>query len=302
MNGASFGAAASVAQTTSPPTRLSIIIPTYNRADFLCATVGQLLRQDFTEFELIIIDQTPDPPPLQHSDPRIRYYRVPVPGAPTAKNEGVLRARGEIILFLDDDVSIQQPDFLDAHLVCYGNPKVGGVGGRVIDEVNVPNTRRTRDTVTWTGRILHNLTGEFSCALESARGANMSFRAEVFREIGGFDPGYSGTAFLEETDFATRMRAAGWSLMFSPRASLVHFSAPRGGVRTDPQTTEHSRFRNTGYYVAKHRGLVGLLPVIPTFGAIALNRAWKWRNPGVLLSLARAMRDGIGAGLKLRAG
>ena len=128
----------------------------------------------------------------------------------------------------------------------------------------------------------------------------MSFRAEVFREIGGFDPGYNGTAFLEETDFATRMRAAGWSLMFSPRASLVHFSAPRGGVRAEPQTTEHWRFRNTGYYVAKHRGLVGLLPVIPTFGAIALNRAWKWRNPGVLLSLSRAMLEGIRAGLKLR--
>jgi GT2 family glycosyltransferase len=37
--------------------------------------------------------------------------------------------------------------------------------------------------------------------------------AEVFQQIGGFDPGYTGSAFLEETDFATRMRAAGWILM-----------------------------------------------------------------------------------------
>jgi GT2 family glycosyltransferase len=88
--------------------------------------------------------------------------------------------------------------------------------------------RRTRDTVTWTGRIVHNLTGSCSCALESARGANMSFRAEVSQEIGEFDPGYTGTAFLEETDFATRMRAAGWILMFSPQRLPLAFLGTSG--------------------------------------------------------------------------
>ena len=85
--------------------RLSIIIPTFDRADYLWATVEDLLRQDFTEFELLIIDQSPEATPVPN-DPRVHYYRVPPIGPLAGINEGIERACGEIILILNDDVTL----------------------------------------------------------------------------------------------------------------------------------------------------------------------------------------------------
>ncbi len=280
--------------------RLSVIIPTYDRPDYLWATVDQLLHQDFADFELLIIDQSPDRAPTQCSDPRVRHHYVPLMGPLAGINQGVARARGEIILILNDDVRLEGRDFLDAHLDCYRDPKVGGVGGRTVDRVRTPNTRRNQCKIDWTGRTVENLTGNVGGPLQSVGGTNMSFRAEVFRQIGEFDTGYTGTAVLGETDFATRARAAGWTLMFAPRAGLVHLSAPRGGVRTDPLATECSRFRNTGYYVMKHRGIAGLVPFVPTFSVIAVKRACQWRRPKAVPALLRAMREGVRTGQGLR--
>jgi hypothetical protein len=69
--------------------RLSIIIPTRNRPYHLRAVVDQLLtEQYFTDFELIIIDQTSDPPPVQYNDPRVHYHRIPLIGPLAGINEG----------------------------------------------------------------------------------------------------------------------------------------------------------------------------------------------------------------------
>jgi GT2 family glycosyltransferase len=115
-----------------------------------------------------------------------------------------------------------------------------------------------------------------------------------FKEVGGFDRRYTGTALLEETDLASRVTAAGWTLVFEPRAELLHLSAPTGGVRVgDAQQTEWFRFRSTAYYIAKNRGGLELLPFAATFGMIAGSRALRWWSPGALLALARAAREGV---------
>jgi GT2 family glycosyltransferase len=283
--------------------RLSIIIPTRNRPHHLRAVVNQLLNEQcFTDFELIIIDQTSDTPPVQYNDPRVHYHRVPLIGPLAGMNEGVVRTCGEIILFLNDDVYIPKRDFLAAHLACYLNPEVGGVGGRIIDRVLKPNTRRIQCKVSWTGRTVENLTGHKCCKLHSVKGTNMSFRAIVFWQVGLFDTGYTGTTLLGETDLATRVRAAGWNLIFAPKAELVHLAASSGGVRCDKLAWEYSRFRNTGYYVAKHRGFLGLLPFGLMFSAIAAKRAWQWREIGALPKLWRAMGEGVLAGQKQHRG
>lgn len=284
--------------------KLSVVIPTFNRPEYLCSTVRQVLEQRFTDCEVCVLDQSPPAVAeaqaarfaTEFPDPRLRYYWLEAKGTPNAKNEGIARAAGEIVLFIDDDVILLSPDFLGAHVSCYAAPWVGGVGGRVVERRILPNARRTMSRVTWGGRTEENLLGQSPCTLESVKGANMSFRAEVFDHIGGFDRRYTGTALLEEADLASRVRAAGWKLFFEPRAELLHLSVPIGGVRAgSAQKAEWFRYRSTAYYITKNRGRLALIPFAATFGMIAGSRAVRWRSLSALSDLACAAREGVRA-------
>jgi GT2 family glycosyltransferase len=59
----------------------------------------------------------------------------------------------------------------------------------------------------------------------------MSFTREALMDAGGFDGRLGGSAHLEETDLAVRVRKSGGRIVFEPKASLVHLLEPDGGCR-----------------------------------------------------------------------
>lgn len=87
---------------------VSIIIPTYNRSSFLIKTIDSVLSQNFSDFEVIVIDDgsTDDTSYIVSSilDPRIIYIKIPHSGLPAiARNVGLKKASGKYIAFLDSD-------------------------------------------------------------------------------------------------------------------------------------------------------------------------------------------------------
>jgi glycosyltransferase involved in cell wall biosynthesis len=87
--------------------KVSVIIPTYNRADKVRAAIESVLAQTVTDLELIVVDDgsldgTGKVLAETFSD-RIRYYAQANQGASVARNKGVAEARGEWIAFLDSD-------------------------------------------------------------------------------------------------------------------------------------------------------------------------------------------------------
>ena len=82
--------------------KFSVIIPTKDRPDFLTESVSSVLRQSNPDFELLIVN---DGEPLQtaFTDGRVRALDNHKRGAVPARNFGVEKAEGEIIVFLDDD-------------------------------------------------------------------------------------------------------------------------------------------------------------------------------------------------------
>ncbi|MFA4662862.1 glycosyltransferase family 2 protein [Pyrococcus kukulkanii] len=91
----------------SRPT-VSVIIPTYNRAQMLVRAIRSVLNQTFEDFELIIVDDasTDDTPKVVEGirDGRVRYIRLEKnSGGPVARNTGIKKARGKYIALLDDD-------------------------------------------------------------------------------------------------------------------------------------------------------------------------------------------------------
>src|ERR1051326_6004137 len=97
-------------------TMVSFVIPTQTRRRFLPETVSSVLEQSYSDWELIIVDDasTDDTPAWLGSlhDPRIRATRhAEVRGPTAARNTGLALARGELVLFLDDD-DLLRPDAL----------------------------------------------------------------------------------------------------------------------------------------------------------------------------------------------
>jgi glycosyltransferase involved in cell wall biosynthesis len=111
--------------------KLSIIIPTVNRYNDLNNTLIDLSHQTHTDFEVIIIDQTPigKAQIITNSELLIHYYHSEIPSASFARNIGIQEAKGEIVLFLDDDVLVDSKtiEILVNQYICNENysPYVG---------------------------------------------------------------------------------------------------------------------------------------------------------------------------------
>ncbi len=282
---------------------LSVVIPTLNRGKLFHDTVRQVLQQDCRDYDLWVIDQS-DPEGrganealvAELADPRLRYRYVERKSLPNARNEALARVDCRVVCFLDDDVVLINPGFLRAHLAGYDAPRVGGVSGRIVERFVRPNVDYVAAHLSAGGRTLTNMWGTEPQDLLGLKGANMSYRMEAVRQVGGFDRNYTGTALLEDTDYSWRVHLAGWRLRYEPRAELVHLSSPTGGVRVqDALRGEKWRFRNTGYFVRKHRGWPGVARMALTFGAVAASRALRWRDPAVAKLLLDQMREGVAA-------
>jgi len=166
---------------------------------------------------------------------RIRYIHKDTPGLPEARNDGVRAARGDIVLFVDDDV-IADSGLIAAHSGAYKTGKVSGVAGRVLPPGYSHGGRtispRRIAKIGRLGLVFHdNFDAEISAPAHHMRGCNMSFTRMALLEVGGFDGRFGGNAHLEETDLAVRVRRAGGRFVFEPKASLVHLLEPTGGCR-----------------------------------------------------------------------
>ena len=133
MHGGTDGAGDSLLGTGRP--KVSVIMPTHNRAAMLRRAIDSVLSQTYGDLELIIISDgstdTTSETVASYSDPRIRYFKHDTSrGASAARNTGLRASRGDFIAFLDDDdewtrdrLEIQLPVLEDS------SPDVGLVYG-----------------------------------------------------------------------------------------------------------------------------------------------------------------------------
>jgi glycosyltransferase involved in cell wall biosynthesis len=94
----------------------SIVIPLFNKENFIESTLSSVLNQSFTDFELIIVNDgstdNSEEKVLQFNDKRIHYYSKKNEGVSTARNYGIEKAKSDYITFIDAD-DYWYPDFLE---------------------------------------------------------------------------------------------------------------------------------------------------------------------------------------------
>ncbi len=218
----------------------SILIPTHNRAEVLEKTLTSLFKQraPADEFvEVIVVanactDRTLDVCEEMRSDSQFDFKVIqePLPGLSIARNRAVKEARGSVLIFIDDDVSLEA-DWLGSTIATYYQTPADMVGGRVNlwwHEVSQPDWLDERHFSLLSRLDLGNERHQVNSP-SAAIGANFSFRRKVFDCIGGFrtDLGRSGKKLLsaEETEFLRVALEKGFCMYYSPTAALKHWVA-----------------------------------------------------------------------------
>src|SRR5690349_3602213 len=107
--------------------KVSVIIPTYNRAQFIARAVDSVLEQTYKDFEIIVIDDGSSDNTqeiLKAYEGKIRYVYQQNKGISAARNRGIQEAKGEYIAFLDSD-DVWKPEKLSVQVAILDvNPHV----------------------------------------------------------------------------------------------------------------------------------------------------------------------------------
>ena len=212
---------------------VSVIIPTKNRTGDLARTIGTLLTQTVKPLELIIVDQSLTPTFTQQIPISTKRIHNPsLSGLTTARNASMAIAKGDIWLFLDDDVLLE-PDFIERILEAYSSG-VTGVSG-IITNYSVPPFRQRiwekvfqagpfRDDRQRIYRDAGRLRGAKPIRVRQFGGGLMSFRASAIRDH-RFDPNLTGASPGEDIDFCAGL-ANESLLLIAPKARLIHNRSP----------------------------------------------------------------------------
>jgi GT2 family glycosyltransferase len=270
---------------------VSVIVATRNRPTYLRDLFDSLRTSTHSPMEVIIVNDggtaRDENARVVTEAARALTVRFEVneraQGTVRALNRGASLARGTILTFTDDDC-IVDAGWLARLVAGYALPQVGGVGGRVIpienDRVRPltarPDLRIGRVDADGTVTSNFDLTGDQVLEVDHLAGPNMSFRREIFERFGGFDANYAGNCYRFETDWGVRVRRAGFSLLFDPRATVAHRRAPTGGNRVQAEEWFYWYACNHLYFLAKN---------FPTL------RAARWRFAlRLLIQVARQER------------
>jgi GT2 family glycosyltransferase/glycosyltransferase involved in cell wall biosynthesis len=221
--------------------RASIIVPAYNHLPVSLACLRALADAgDKTSFEVILVDDasSDSTPQVLPGIPGLRYHRNPRNlGFIGACNAGAELARGEFLVFLNNDTTVQ-PGWLDALLATFEtHPDTGLAGSKLV----YPDGRLQEaggivfaDGSGWNyGRFEDPAHPRFNFVREVdyCSGASIALRRELFLRLGGFDSHYA-PAYYEDTDLAMRVREEGLKVRYQPASVVVHHEGISSGTDT----------------------------------------------------------------------
>jgi len=217
---------------------ISIIIGTYNRCESLAKTLDSILALtcdgSFT-FELIVVDNNSTDETkkvVERLRPQyrteVKYAFEPKQGVSYARNLGIQEARGEYVVFTDDDC-IPDVKWLQEIFYCFKATHCNAIGGRILPGFPPQTPQWVEDCKDLLcGPIVFHDYGEENKLYEKPMvelvGASMAFRKELFEKHGYFrtDIGVGKGTMGDETEFFKRLQGHGCRIYYCGKAVVVH--------------------------------------------------------------------------------
>lgn len=224
--------------------KISVILCTYNRSAILPKTLERIAGskvQEGIDWEVLVIDNnSKDQTRSVASDfcrchpGRFRYIFEPQPGKSNALNTGIRESRGDILVFVDDDVEVDSVwlSNLTKNLI---TGEWSGAGGRILPDIGFTLPSWLENDGPYSLAPI----GVFDRGLEGAElkespfGANMAFRREMFAKYGNFRTDFgprpgNDIRHNEDAEFGSRLLAAGERLWYEPSALIYHRVSTEG--------------------------------------------------------------------------
>lgn len=233
---------------------VSAVICTYNRAKYLDRCIESLKNQNYTNFEIIVVNgpSTDETDFVLKKYPEIKLIRqTKLNGLSFARNLGIEASKGDIVAFIDDD-AVADTNWIQFLVEGYKDESVGGVGGLVygpqkthlqfdrgiINKCGAPTPIRNEDSII--------KKDEFYIIM----GTNSSFQKNILKEVGGFDPYFR--YYHDESDLCVRIAKKGYRIVYKRDAFVIH-DMVEGHNRKSPYDLNWSEImKNIMYFILKN--------------------------------------------------
>ena len=226
---------------------VTVILCTYNRCQILADALNSVARSRLPEsvaWEVLVVDNNSHDRTRDvvadfcgRYPGRFRYLFESHPGKSYALNSGIAEARGDIIAFMDDDVTVE-PTWLQRLTAPLFDGNWAGSGGRIVPVWNCTSPPWLPDTGqrALAPLAIFDLGPEPGRLLEAPFGTNMAFMKAMFTSYGGFrtdlGPNPANEIRGEDSEFVSRLLSAGERLWYEPSA-IVHHPVPQDRLRRE---------------------------------------------------------------------
>jgi cellulose synthase/poly-beta-1,6-N-acetylglucosamine synthase-like glycosyltransferase len=202
-----------------PP--VSVIVPAYNEGPVLERAIQSLLRLDYPEYEVLIIDDGSSDSTLATAvalegtfeGVPIRVFSKPNGGKATALNLGIENSRHPYILCMDADSTVE-PQLLRRAIPHFEDPTVGAVAGNVKIENRDRLITRLQALEYIEGLNMPRRAQGFIAAVNIVPGPVGVFRREALSDVGGYDT----DTFAEDADLTLKLISSGWKIVYEDQA------------------------------------------------------------------------------------
>ena len=240
---------------------ISIIIPNHNHAGDLKKCINSIIDQStYKNIEILVIENNSDEKDTfevyknieKLGNIRIIKYNYPF-NYSKINNFAVHSAKGEILLFLNNDTEVIAQDWLEQMLIYALRLDVGAVGAKLSYPDN--SIQHGGVIITSKGIAVHIYKGKSKADSErilqlnvpqnysAVTGACLMVKKSIFDEVGGFDPIFE--LALNDIDFCLKIRKKGFKNVWTPYSELYHFESKTRGFENTPKKANRFLFEKT---------------------------------------------------------
>jgi len=307
---------------------ITVILCTYNRCQSLAKALDSVAGSrlpESVECEILVVDNNSSDQTCEvvqgfcrRYPGRFRYMFEPQPGKSHALNAGIREARGDVLAFMDDDVTVE-PTWLQNLTSALQNGEWAGAGGRILPQqtFSPPCWLPLEGPNSIGGMLALFDLGDKASELDQAPfGTNMAFRREMFEKYGGFrtdlGPRPGSEIRNEDTEFGKRLLGAGERLRYEPSA-IVYHSIPEDRIRKDYCLAWYFDYGRAAIReVGRRPDICGIprryISILKIIGTVLTRRTlrwmltlnpqrrffhkcWVWVTAGQILEIHRQWRD-----------